>query len=494
MNNVNKLLNIFWLSAIVMQASHADMNTETILENRLTIYQVMQRVIDRYPSLRISDLEVEQAEQQRQQVESRLGWILNSTGGVTHDLTALGAPSDRLDITGSIARQLEQGGTLSLNGGYRYEDSTLVFNPAFPNPAQTTRLDLSYRLPLLQGDNNPIYSENLISADEGFKLAKANKLLTRITLAEKVKNLFYSAALTHASLINANEAVQRTRKLEEFINKNVTLGLAEEKDKLQIRAQLHSKLAELSAIQIQKKQQQTSLNRLMLEQWQQDVSPVLTLRDKEKQYVINDLIKRTKDSHPAIKIAQAKLSIAESQIRTAQDAKQDNLDLVMSVGSRTTDGKSKTATVSEKDWAGSMRIEYQHLFNDNGVSSIYKHALLAKSIALQNIQTTNDDIRYTVSGLVAEINAARLAVKTALQKLTSESLKLKEAEYRFRNGRTNTAQLIQFQNEYSFAQLAYQNQNIDLNNRIVALQIFTGQFWNELEILPMEPIVMGEEK
>lgn len=444
----------------------------------LTIYQVMQRVLDRYPSLKISEMEVKQAIEQRQQIESSLGWILDSSAGVTHDLTALGAPSDRLDVTGSIGRQFESGSSLSLSGGYRYEDSTLPLT-GFPNPAHTTKLDLSYRLPLAQGDGNPTYAEGIISSEAGYELAKANQLMTRITLAEQVKDLFYSSLLTQVKLLNAKQAVQRTRKLNSFINKNVKLGLAEEKDKLQVNAQLNSKLADLSSIELQWKQQQTSMNRLMLEEWDQTVRPKL-LQFESPYYNVNKLIKATTAYHPAVTISHAQLQIAESSINSARDGKKDNLDLVLSVGSRTSDGDSTTGTVSEKDWAGSVSVQYKHLFNDKGVSSKYKQALLQKNIALENIVKTNDDIRYTVAGLVTEIDAAKLAVKTAQQQLDSESLKLKEAEYRFRNGRADTAQLIQFQNEYSLAQLAYQNKKVDLNNRITALQIFTGQFWNEL--------------
>lgn len=451
-------------------------------KNEFTIYQVMQRVLDRYPSLKISEMQIAQAAEQRKQVESSLGWILNSSAGVTHDLTGLGTPSDRLDVNGSIGRKLESGATLSLSGGYRYEDSSLTFSPALPNPAHTTRLDLSYRLPLSQGGGNPLYVEGVISADAGYEIAKANQLLTRMNLSEKVKDLFYSSVLTLARLKNAKQAVKRTRKLEVYIKKNVRLGLSEKKDRLQIRAQLDSKLAELSVIQLQWKQQQTSLNRLMLEDWDQKIRPFLSLTESKKSYSLNRLIKKTKFYHPAVKIAEAKLKIAEIQIESANDNKKDSLDLVMSVGSRTSDGNNSTGTVSEQDWAGAISIEYKHLFDDKGVSSKYEQAQLERNIALQNIQKANDDIRYTVSGMVAEIKAAKLAVKTASKKLKSESLKLKEAEYRFRSGRADTAQLIQFQNEYSFAQLSHQNQKVDLNNRIIALHIFSGQFWNKLKV------------
>ena len=477
MNKTSLSIFIFLSSVFIATNTVAEEQTE------LTIYQVMQRVIDRYPSLKISEIEVAQAAEQRQQIESSLGWILNSAAGVTHDLTGLGTPSDRLDISSSIARQLKSGATLSLSGGYRYEDSSLSFSAALPNPAHTTRLDLSYRMPLSKGEGNPIYTEGLVSAEAGHKLAKANLLLTKMTLAEKVKDLFYASALTRARLDNAKQSVQRARKLETYINKNVKLGLSEDKDKLQARAQTDSKVAELSAVRLQWKQQQSSLIRLMLEDIGQEILPLLISTNNSLNYDLVSLIQSTEKYHPAVKISQAKLEVAESQINTTKDSKKDSLDLVMSVGSRTSDGKNKSGgTVSEQDWAGAVSIEYKHLFDDKGVSSKYKYAQLEKNIALQNMHKTNDDIRYTVSGLVAEIKAADTAVRTASIKLKSESLKLKEAESRFRSGRADTAQLIQFQNEYSFAQLAYQNQKVDMNNRIIALQIFTGQFWDKLNM------------
>ena len=478
---MNNIMKYFVLCSLLLSSQ-----VLAVQKMDLTIYQVMQRVLDRYPLLKVSDMEVLQAEQQKHQVESSLGWMSNSSAGVTHDLTALGTPSDRMDINSSISRKLRSGATVSLIGGYRYEDSSLSFNSALPNPAHTTRLDLNYRMPLSQGDGNPLYKEGLASADSGYDLALANQLLVRIQLAEKVKELFYASALTRAKIINAQQAVKRARKLEVYIRKNVKLGLSEEKDKLQAIAQLNSKLSELSAIRIQWKQQQYSLNRLMLEGAEKTIYPILFSSVDDDNYDVQNLIDMTKDYHPTIKISKAKLDVSESKINTARDDKKDSFDLVVSVGSRTSNGESKLGTVNEKDWAGAIGVEYKHLFDDNGVNSKYKQAQLERTIALQNIKITNNDIRYTIARLIAEIKAAKHAVVAANNKLKSESLKLKEAEYRFRNGRANTAQLIQFQNEYSFSQLSYQNQKIDLRNRIISLDIFSGQFWQKLNIKSTE--------
>lgn len=479
----NKVVSVLCVSLFFTNTLFAEVHQN----QELTVYQVMQKVLDRYPSLKISSLAVEQAGQQRQQVESQLGWILNGSGGMTHDLTALGTPSDRLDVTGSIGRKLSSGASVSLDGGYRYEDSSLSFSPVLPNPAHTTRLDLNYRLPFLQGDGNPLYQEGITSSETGYRIAKANLSLTRLQLAEKVKDLFYASALTEARLENTKQSVQRTHQLEKAIDKDVKLGLLEKKDQLQVRAQLDSVLAELSTIQIQKQQQQSSLNRLMLEDWNKSTTPVLINAPNIKKYSVSTLIKQTEAYHPSLKIVREKLTLAESQINSAYDSKKDSLDLVLSVGSRTSDGESTTGTVSEQDWAGSVKVEYKHLFDNKGVSAKYTQALIEKNIAQQNIHTLKDDIRYGVSGMLAEIKAAQIAVTTAERQLYSESLKLKDAEQRFRSGRTNTTQLIQFHNEFSFAALSLQNKKIDLNNRIIALQIYSGGFWSHFSSNNAEP-------
>ena len=445
----------------------------------LTIYQVMQRVLDRYPSLKISEMEVAQAAEQRQQVESSLGWILTGAVGATHDLTGFGTPSDRLDFRGSIDRQLQSGATLSLGGSYRYEDSSFAFDP-LPNPAHTTRLDISYRLPLAKGEGNPLYTEGIISADASHDLAKANQLLTHITLAEKVKDLFYSSVFTLARIKNAKQDVHRARQLNVYIKKNVKLGLLDTKDQLQATAQLDAKLADLSTIKLIWIQQQNSLNRLMLEDWGKVTQPILTSSENANNYDIHNLIQKTEKYHPAVIISKADLEIAESRINSARDNKRDSLDFVVSVGSRTSNGNNSAGNVSEQDFASAVSLEYRHLFDNKGVSSKHKQALIGKNIALQNIKKTSDDIRYTVSGLVTEIKTAKIAVKAMHKKLKSESLKLDEVVHRFRSGRADTEQLIKFQNVYSLAELTYQNQKIELNNRIIALQIFTGEFWDKL--------------
>ena len=462
------LFGLFWLMPVHAAGSQ-----------NLNIYEVMQRVLDRYPLLKISEYDVARAAEQKQQVESSLGWILQANTGLKHDLSAFGTPSDTMDVNGSLSRRLQSGSTISVTGSYRYEDSAFVFSSAFPNPFTTTRLDLNYRMPLAQGSGNPQYQQGIISAEASHELAQANMELTRINLAEQVKDLFYGLALTRIRLDNARQAVKRTRKLEKYILSNVKLGLLDKKDRLQVQAQLNNTRADVTNIQVQLRNQLRLLNRLLQDDWDQKTNPVL-LKPGNKNYASEQLVQMALDYHPAIRASRAKIKIAESKIASARDSRKDNLDLVLSVGTRATNGDSNTGVIKASDWAGSVSLEYKHLFDEKGVSSEYRQAQLDKNIALQELNKNEDDLRYSVSGLVSEIYAARKAVAAALRKEKSEAKKLSEAEQRYRTGRADIAQIIQFQNEYSFARLAYQSRKVELNNRILALKIITGQFWNEL--------------
>ncbi len=471
--NKSRYLLPFIVSLVSTWPAHAGSET------RLDIYQVMQRVLDRYPALKISAYDVELAAEQQKQVESSLGWILQAKSGAKHDLSAFGTPSDTVDINGGISRQLASGGSLSVTGGYHYEDSAFVLNSSFPNPSYSTRFDIGYRMPLLKGKNNPLYTEGKVSAEAGYELAKANLQLTRITVAEQVKDLFYGLALTRIRLENARQAVARTKKLQAYILKNVRLGLLDKKDKLQVQAQLNSTKADYNNIKIQLHQQTRLLNRLLQDDWDQTLMPLL-LNNKIAHYDIEQMVQKALNFHPLPVISRAKLKIAESKINSSRDEKKDSLDMVVSIGARRT-GNAQTKVIKATDWAGEISLEYRHLFDERGVSAKYRKAQLEKSMALQELKKNEDDIRYNVSGLISEIAAAEKALRSANVKKQSEAMKLKEAEQRYRTGRADIAQLIQFQNEYSFSQLAVQNRKVDLNSRIISLKILTGQFWDELQ-------------
>ena len=101
----------------------------------LTYMQVLERVIQTYPTLQAATLQLERARQENARVQSQLGWTLNAQAGAGRDLSIIGTPVDRADGGASINRKLSSGSTLQFGANYLREDSTQTFSPLIPNPS-----------------------------------------------------------------------------------------------------------------------------------------------------------------------------------------------------------------------------------------------------------------------------------------------------------------------------------------------------------------------
>ena len=65
--------------------------------------------------------------------------------------------------------------------------------------------------------------------------------------------------------------------------------------------------------------------------------------------------------------------------------------------------------------------------------------------------------------------------------VTSEQKKLQDAEKRYRQGRTDTDQLIQFEAQLSAAELNLELQRIELLGVEQKLRLLTGQLWDNIQ-------------
>ncbi|HEY8555672.1 MAG TPA: hypothetical protein VIL43_14185, partial [Burkholderiales bacterium] len=64
---------------------------------------------------------------------------------------------------------------------------------------------------------------------------------------------------------------------------------------------------------------------------------------------------------------------------------------------------------------------------------------------------------------------------------------LEEATQRYRTGRADTAELIQFENDYEVAALAVAQQTIELARRRVELARLSGALWADVTLPPLPP-------
>ncbi len=449
-----------------------------VADEALTFGQVLQRVLDTDPSLQVAAMKVQRARQENPRVESQLGWALEGQAGVARDTNSLlGTPTDRSDASANLDRKLASGGSVGLGAGYTREDFGSTFSPIIPNPADSTSVDLNYRLPLGQGKGNPDYHQGLVSAAAGVEIAEADWEAQRDQLARKTADLFFTATLTQARLKSAERAIARAERLKRYIRRNAALGIAEKKDRLQAEAQLRTQIAGHRRFQVAWEQQRTELNRLMNRPWDAEFVPVLADSFVPVTEDFRKLLEEAEDNNSDLRRNRARVSQAEAAIARARDAARNKMDVVLSVGNKTLSGNTLFGSISRSERIGGVRLEYRYPMDKRGFDAEINQALLDRSIALREISSVRLDLRYNVSSLLAEIGAAQYALEGYRLSLESEKQKLGEAEERYRTGRTETDKLIQFESDFYLAELSLEQQKIDLARKHTDLDILHGTLW-----------------
>lgn len=454
----------------------------------------MQRVIDHYPSLKTAAIQVERARQSSKKVGSQLGWQLAAQTGITRDITLFGTPTDVIDVGGSLSRIFESGSILSIEAGARREDSVGVFSPVIPNPAISTSIDVTYRQPLGRGSDNPSYAEGLTSAkaEVAASIAESETLYDQI--ASQVIDLYIAAASVQAKIHNNERSIIRTRRLQNFIKERASLGVSEDKDILQVDAQLDSLRAELSALQTLWQKQLISLNRLMGRKWSSGlVTTRLTVPDAPKED-FDVLFKAVKEHSSKIHNVNARIELANSAIRKRRDERKNNIDLVLFVGNRTQEGDTTFGDISESEVVGGIRLEFSESVDKTGVDAELYQAQLDRSAALQDKRQLIEDIQYELSSLLAEINANINAINAYKVSVSSENRKLEDAENRYRTGRTDTDQLIQFEDQLSKAEFALELQRLELLKRHYNLRLLQGKLWDTINLPVYDNFVIRNMK
>lgn len=445
----------------------------------LTYAEFLKRVLARDASFDVAGLQLERTRAELAKAESQLNWMLSGQGGVGRDLSLFGSFSDRADISLGADRRLSFGPQIGVSAGYAREDSASSLSPLIPNPSNTRRADVFWRQPLARGFGNPAYREGRVIAETSVEAADADRVVTFDGVARRAADIFFSAAFTHVRLRNAVEAIARAERLREYVRRNQQLGIAEEKDRLQAEAQLAARRAEHEALLLIWTQQRTSLNRLLEQAWDAEFSPALSAGSQRELPPVESLYSESEQHSPQRLRAEARARQAEAVIHRNRDVARDQFDAILSLGSRQLSGDVAGGSVDNSDTVGSLRFEYRGVLGQSGADAELNQAVLDRSIAQRQLEAVRTDLRYTVAGLAAEVATAQDAHTQARQRLASERAKVDEATARYRSGRSDTAQLIQFENDALLAELLAEQQAIELARRLVEIDVLRGSLWKE---------------
>ncbi len=445
----------------------------------LTAEKVLQKVIDHYPSVNMAAIEIERARQSIKIANSQLGWQLEAQAGVERNAAAFGSTSDTISLGAGMSRMLDSGSSVSFDTGIGYEDSKTMFSSDLPNPATSANIGISYRQPLAQNTIYSEFQESRTSAKLGVESSVAERDDLYDQLASNVIELYFSAAVLQAKIANIDQSVERAKRLQVYITNKTSLGVSEEKDILQVNAQLDFLLAEKKNLEISWMQQIVSLNRLMGRSWDSDIKTTYKISEVTEDF--ESLFSQAKNFSPKIKLMESRLALADSTIRTRRDEREDTLDLVWFAGGQNYQGDSLVGNTSETDLAGGVRLEFKNSIDKSGVDAKLYQAQLERSVVLQDRKLLLENLHYDMASLLAEIKANNLALSAYEKSLRSENIKIDEAIKRYRTGRIDTDVLIKFEDQLSQAKFSLELQRISLVQRHYKLQVMLGALWNEIK-------------
>jgi outer membrane protein TolC len=447
----------------------------------LTLPRLLQQVLDHYPSLQTAALQIEKAQQESTQIESRLGWQLGAQGGISQDVSLFGSAVSRISAGTHAMRQLDTGDTLSVSANIQRDDADTATLPSLPNPATSTNIELQYRKPLARGRDNTSYDAALTQASSNVTIQKATQQLAYDQIAAELISLYAATLTTQQRIDNIQQSIDRSQRLQRFILDRVDLGIAEDKDRLQISAQYHGLLAQKTALELALIKQNIALNRLMDQPWQ---TP-LTLKLDEHQApdeTIETLVEQAKRHSPALRINDARMTAADSLIALQRDKGLNRLDLVLSLGNSSQSGDSPSGSVNNSELIGGVQFEYDRQLDRRGDRAALYQAQLDRSITVQDRKQIYDDLHYDIAMRVAELKAIQTAIKAYRRSVKSEHAKLDEAEQRYRQGRITIDQVIQFENQTAGSELGLALQQIDFQHSSQQLELLRGTLWHRVKL------------
>jgi len=442
----------------------------------LSLKQVLESIRDHHPDLQLNRIDHSIALTESMNVEGMLDPIVSANVIASEEKSPVSsdfqASETRLgQLSGSIAKPLSTGGTLSANFSYNRTsnayNSPLAAQLSRFNPSFRNQINASYRHPLLKGADRPNYQQSLLVAEAGVDAARQMSLVTMHILSLQAISAFYQLAADDINIKIAAQAVKRAKKLLNYQRSREQFGLIEKADRLQAEALLAARNTGLQKAKAQRFNNQSTLNRLMLRPSISEISIHPIPGNDINPPSIAGATEKAQQLRPELQWLNAQMNVADAQLLMALDSDQVQLDVIAEVGTRalaSSFGKGVTDgfQANDKRYYAALSFELSDVLGRNSVNAAIRKAELNRQRLLaQRIQTVeqiNDDIASASSAISAGLPTLAFAKKQVI----AEQRKFNAEMKRYRQGRSDTATLVQFEGELLDASLNAELQALTL--------------------------------
>ena len=460
----------------------------------LSLKQVLESIMDKHPDLQLNQIDRSIALTESMNVEGMLDPTVSANFIASEEkipvVSDFQASETRIgQLSGSIAKPLATGGTLSAN--FTYNRISNAYNSPFAaqlsrfNPSFNHQINASYRHPILKGADRPDYHQSLLVAEAGVEAANKQSLVTMHILSLQAIKAFYQLAADDINIKISHQAVQRAKKLLNYQRSRETFGLIEKADRLQAEALLAARKTGLQKAKAQRFSNQSILNRLMLRPSMKEISIQPPASKKVTAPSIPDATEQALQRRPELQWLNAQMKIANAQLLMALDNDQIQLDVIAEVGTRAlatsfVKGLTRGFEANDQRYYASLSFELSDVLGRKSVNSAIRKAELNRQrLMAQRIQTI-EQINNDIASASSAISAGLPTLAFAKKQVIAEQRKFNAEMKRYRQGRSDTATLVQFEGELLNASLNAELQQLTLQLAETQLVWAQGRLLSDL--------------
>lgn len=460
------------LYSIPSQAGTDGLNTSI---KRYTLNQFISESINTYSALNVAALNVNRLALEIEKVSSQLGWVATSQGGYSKNSSSFGIQTDTVDFGVGLEKPLESGHSVSISGRYAHADSEQVLSNLSPNPSDTTNIDINYRIPLLEGSGNQQYIFNTQKALIDKKIAELDKEQIKEGLILKLIDIYYLIATIDSRLETAKKSLDRTKKLREYIYHNINLGLLEKGDVLQVDSQIYTLKLEQQKILDLRAKQIIAINRFLNKPFASEFIIDTSSLPSEYSHGSHEKVVSNVLMHDyEVAKLNSRAKSLDSALKLSRDRERSRLDLILSVGVQNRSGNSGAESIDDTDTTGMMKFEYRNALDKRAFSSQRLQIQIDRETNNEQLASLRKDLKYEAYRLVQDVIKSKEMASLAKKRVSNEALKYQDILKRYRNGRSTTNIVIQFDNERIRSELDYETERYELAKRINLLMLKQG--------------------
>jgi len=482
---MRKIVNsMIIVATISMAAIHPAIAADT-----MSLKQIMASVLSNHPDIQISRIDTAIAHTENQRIHGMLDTNISASIKASEEKAPVSSDFQAAEtrigsLSGAIAKPLENGGTVSAN--FAYNRTSQAFNSPLAaqlsrfNPAYRNQINLSYRHPLLKGAERPDYHNALLAADAGIKSAEWQRQLVIQQLTLQTVNAYYQLASDEINIGIAEQAAKRAEKLLAYQRTRERFGLIEKADRLQAEALFAARKTDLQRALSRRLSSQNNLNRLMLKSADAELTVEQHQSDDIQSPTLESALALAESNRPELQLLAAQLEASEAQLAISRDTDNVQLDVVAELGTRALDSNGATAAArgfTIRDHYAALSLELSDVLVRNSANAAIRKAELQRQRVLAERVSAVETIKSDLSSAITAIKAGKPTLVVARKQAQAEKRKFNAEMKRYREGRSDTATLVQFEGELRNAEL-----NADL--QALTLQLAAHQLsWAQATLL-----------